>query len=220
MGPSETGSNRLSLSEALRERTSALHAEAERSGVINDILRKKADTRSYAMLLRNLLPAYSEMERVLERHRESPTLGVFARPELHRAARIAADLVVLCGVDWPRDVPLLPAGERYGVRVAAAGEGDGSRLLAHAYVRYFGDLSGGQVLKRLLGTSLGLGPDALSLYDFPGVSDPKVLKNQMREAIDSEGDANGELIIQEGICAFEHNIEVSRAVQAVSNAPA
>ena len=42
----------------------------------------------------------------------------------------------------------------------------------------------------------------------------------MREAIDREGDANGEPIIQEGICAFEHNIEVSRAVQALANAPA
>ena len=220
MGSSETGSKRLSLSEALRERTSALHAEAERSGVINDILRKTADTRSYAMLLRNLLPAYSEMERALERHRESPTLGVFARPELHRASRIAADLVAMCGEDWRADLPLLPAGERYAARVATAGEGDGSRLLAHAYVRYFGDLSGGQVLKRLLGTSLGLGAESLSLYDFPGVSDPKALKDQMRDAIDREGDANGEVIILEGIRAFEHNIEVSRAVQALANAPA
>ena len=76
------------------------------------------------------------------------------------------------------------------------------------------------MLKRLLGTSLGLGPDALSLYDFPGVSDPKALKSQMREAIDREGEANAESIIQEGIRAFEHNIEVSRAVQALANAPA
>ena len=42
----------------------------------------------------------------------------------------------------------------------------------------------------------------------------------MREAIDREGEANAESIIQEGIRAFEHNIEVSRAVQALANAPA
>ena len=42
----------------------------------------------------------------------------------------------------------------------------------------------------------------------------------MRQAIDREGASgiNGELIIQEGIRAFEHNIDVSRAVQALANA--
>jgi heme oxygenase len=35
-----------------------------------------------------------------------------------------------------------------------AAEGDGTRLIAHAYTRYLGDLSGGQILQRLLARSL------------------------------------------------------------------
>ena len=95
------------------------------------------------------------------------------------------------------------------------------RLVAHAYVRYFGDLSGGHVLKRLLGTSLGLGGDALSFYEFPEISDPRQFKDEMREALDRDGivAADRELIIQEGVFAFEHNIDVSRAVQALANSP-
>lgn len=212
------GRNRPSLSQALRERTSALHAEAERSGVINDILQRKADLRSYATLLRNLLPVYSEMERALGSRGELFALGVFAQPEIHRASRIASDLTALYGDRWERELPLLDAGERYAERVAAAGAGDGVRLVAHAYVRYFGDLSGGSVLKRLLGSSLGLGSDMLSLYDFPGISDPGVVKDQMRHAIDREGATSpaGEVIIEESIRAFEHNIDISRAVQALA----
>ena len=36
---------RPALSEALRERTASLHTEAERSGIISDILKRKADRR-------------------------------------------------------------------------------------------------------------------------------------------------------------------------------
>jgi heme oxygenase len=207
----------VSLSDVLRERTSALHAEAERSGIINDILRKRADRLAYALFLRNLLPANEEMERALERHRGSPVLRTFARPELYRAQRIASDLAVLCGDDWVENLPLLTAGKDYGADVAEAGRGDGLGLMAHAYVRYFGDLSGGQVLRRLLGTSLALPPGALSMYEFPDVRDPHEIKRLMRKAID-EADVTGserELIIEEAVGAFRHNIEVSRAVQAL-----
>jgi heme oxygenase len=208
----------MTLSDVLRERTSALHAEAERSGVINDILRKKADRRAYALFLRNLLPAYEEMERALQHHRDSPVLRAFARPELYRAERIASDLVTLCGCDWIASLPLLTAGKDYGAGVAEAGRGDGLRLMAHAYVRYFGDLSGGQVLRRLLGASLALPHDALSMYEFPDVPDPQETKRLMRDAIDQVdvADSQRELIIEEAVGAFRHNIEVSRAVQAVS----
>jgi heme oxygenase len=206
---------RPTLSNELRERTAALHTEAERSGIVNDILRKQADRRGYAMLLRNLLPAYVKLERALERPRASQALDVFAEPALRRAPRIAADLESLSGPRWEWDLPLLPAGQAYADAVAMAGAGNGAGLMAHAYVRYFGDLSGGQVLKRLLGQSLGIGPDALSLYEFPGL-DPVDAKNRMRDAIDTGvADTDRDTVIVEAMRAFQHNIDVSRAIQSL-----
>jgi heme oxygenase (biliverdin-producing, ferredoxin) len=219
IGLPEVSPDRFSLSEALRERTSALHAEAERSGIVSDILRGKADRRGYALLLRNLLPAYAEMEAQLERCASSPALRAFARQELRRADRIVADLVTLSGPRWQHELALLPEAERYAARVAAAD--GGVRLVAHAYVRYFGDLSGGIVLKRLLMASLGLGPEAMTFYDLPPGADPKALKQQMRDAIDHDvATADGEIVVAEGLSAFEHNIDVSRAVQSFANSPA
>ena len=55
------------LANTLRERTQALHTRAERSGIINDVLRGKASRYGYALFLRNLLPAYRQMEAGLER---------------------------------------------------------------------------------------------------------------------------------------------------------
>jgi heme oxygenase len=205
----------LSLTAALRERTHDLHTVAERSGIVNDILRKKIDRRGYAMLLRNLLPAYQSMEDGIERLRNDRPFDTFANPDLYRAAKIASDLHSIFGSDWSAELPLLEAGERYASHVAEASHGRGDGLIAHAYVRYFGDLSGGQVLKKMLAEALDLDSSALSFYDFPGL-DPKALKAQMRDAIDADAELSRdkETILREGMRAFEHNIEISNAIQS------
>ena len=65
----------VSVVTALYLRTKALHLEAERTGIIRDLLRAKASREGYILLLRNLLPAYQAMEHGLERHRGSPGLA-------------------------------------------------------------------------------------------------------------------------------------------------
>jgi heme oxygenase len=170
--------------------------------------------------LRNLLPAYVELEAALERLAGTSALRVFADPALHRSGRILSDIQSMSGARWDHDLPLLPAGRAYAAAVVRAGAGDGFGLMAHAYVRYFGDLSGGQVLKRLLGQSLGLGAEALLLYDFPGL-DPAAVKAGMRDAIDTGvPKASREMVIAEAMEAFRHNIAVSRAIQALMVSPA
>ena len=208
----------LVLSQALRERTAEPHTRAERTGIVNDILRGKASRDGYVLLLRNLLPAYEAMEQGLERHRTSAGVGKFARREIYRSGALHADLAALAGDDWMRDLPLLPAGRQYGKRVAEASRGDGARLIAHAYARYLGDLSGGQILKTLLGRSLGLTDTALSFYDFPKIADHKVFKAEFRDALDRAGEevADIDSVIEEGAVAFELNIDVSNAVQAAA----
>ena len=56
-------------------RTKALHVEAERSGIIRELLRGSATRDGYILLLRNLLPAYQAMEKGLARHIKTPGLG-------------------------------------------------------------------------------------------------------------------------------------------------
>ncbi len=96
--PRET---RPSLSGALRERTAELHTQAERAGIVNDILRGTATRHGYALLLRNLLPAYEAMESGLDRHRDTRGTALFARREVYRADALRADLAAIAGADWP-----------------------------------------------------------------------------------------------------------------------
>jgi heme oxygenase len=206
----------VSIVAALYLRTKTLHVEAERSGIIRKLLRGDASREGYVLLLRNLLPAYQAMERGLESHRGSPILGELARYAFDRAVAIESDLSALCGGSWIHDVPLLAVGERYAGRVALAAEGDGSRLIAHAYTRYLGDLSGGQILQRLLARSLELRPVELSFYDFPGYADLGALKAEYRNSLERAGARVTDplAIVEEGAIAFSLNIDLSCAVQS------
>lgn len=205
-----------SVITALYLRTKFLHREAERTGIIADLLRGHASRNGYILLLRNLLPAYQALEHGLERHRDSPMLGALAGFELARAPAIEADLAALWGAQWSDDVPLLAAAGHYAGRVAKAAAGDGAKLLAHAYTRYLGDLSGGQILRRRLAASLELRPDQLSFYEFQRYADLDALKADYRHALDKAGAlaADPDAVVEEGAIAFSFNIDLSRAVEA------
>ena len=194
----------------LRTVTRALHARAERTGVVRALLRGTATRRAYALYLRNLAPAYLALERGLEQHTTCPLVAAIARPALYRTRAITADLEAL---DEP-DLPLLPAGERYRARIEEVASTAGERLVGHAYVRYFGDLSGGQTLKCVLGRTLGLGPAELQLYDFPDIADPDAFKAGLRAALDQASAGVPDLgpVLDEASRGFAHTIAVSAAV--------
>lgn len=207
---------------ALYIATKALHTEAERSGIIGDLLRGEASRDGYILLQRNLLPAYQALEAGLERHRKTPAIATLAAFEFDRATPLTADLRALCGGDFS-DIPMLAAGEAYAGRIATAANGSGAALIAHAYTRYLGDLSGGQILKRLLGKKSGLRPEELSFYDFPHHPDLAALKADYRNALDLAGllASDHAAIIEEGQIAFAMNIDLSEAVRnAVKSVPA
>ena len=203
-----------SLSTLLREGTRAQHVRAERSGFIADLLRGRGQRAGYVLLLRNLLPAYRSLEQGLEHHGASLVFAGLAWPALFRASELERDLDVLAGPDWPRTIGLLPEGKRYADVVTAAGIGAGHGLLAHAYTRYLGDLSGGQVIGRLLGRSLGMTEEALSFYRFAAIEDPDAFKREFRRALDAAGPlVDGASVVEEAVTAFELNIALSEAIR-------
>jgi len=207
------------LVEAMRAHTRRLHGEAERSGVIRDMLKGRATLEAYTLFLRNLLPAYEALERGLERHRGRPLLAGLARADLYRAGVLGADLARIKGPGWRDSLPLLPAGADYGGHIDELAARDARLLVAHAYVRYFGDLSGGQILKRLLGRTLGLGADALSFYSFPAIADIDRFKAELRAGLDEGAHELADIdgaTLDEAARGFAFNIRISTAVQAVS----
>lgn len=204
-----------SFARVLREHTQAIHREAERAGFIADLIRGRATRDGYVLFLRNLVPVYDALEAALA-ERAGPLYAPFADRALHRGAALRADLAALAGPDWAARWALLPEAEGYARAVASAAEDD--RLVAHAYARYLGDLSGGQILKPVLARTLGLGPEALGFYDFA----PAVAVAERKEAIRAALDRidplapAAEVIVTEAIGAFRHNMALALAVQVAA----
>ncbi len=198
------------LAAALRQHTKPLHGQAERSGVIALMLRGTASPAAYALFLRNLLPCYEALEAGLARHAGQGGCGRLAFPEVTRTAAIRADLARLGAAD----LPLLPAARAHAARIAEVGEGCGDRLIGHAYTRTLGDLSGGQILSRLLAKRMGLEPEALAFYRFPAIADIEAFKARYRAAIDTAGQelADTAPVLEEALVAFRHTIALSEAV--------
>ena len=209
-------SETLGFAARLWADTKALHVKAERSGMMASILRGQATRRSYGLMLRNLLPAYVELEKGLQSHRDSLVVGAFARPEIYRVQALEADLDSLEGASWRERLVLLPEAKAYADAVARAAAADGSALIAHAYTRTLGDLSGGQIMQTVLAKTLGLGPESLAFYRFDGIADIASFKTDYRRNLDLAGErmADPSHVLAEAAGAFRHNMAVSDAVEA------
>jgi heme oxygenase len=156
------------LSERLRDATKSLHADVERSGIMPELLRGTLDSASYCRLLRGFYEIYAALETALSRNAAHPCVAPINFPELARTHTLEADLFELHGSKWQTEIGCVPACVRYVARLREIQISDAALLVAHSYVRYLGDLSGGQILQGIIARSQGLELGrGTSFYRFP-----------------------------------------------------
>lgn len=171
------------LAARLKDATRDLHRQAERSGVIAELMQGRISRETYCLLLRNLQPIYAALEAGLDAHHPTdPNVQRLWRPELRRLAALEQDLGHLhAGVDWRLDLPVLGAAAEYAERLERLAGTDPVLLLPHAYLRYLGDLHGGQMLARIVRQCFGLqGELGTAFYAF-GDGDAQLLERLKRE---------------------------------------
>ena len=144
------------LGHQLKTATATMHRRVERTAFMAGLLRGQVDRRRYAGLLHNLQALYAALEDALARHATTPGVAPVVMPELFRSQAIAADLQALAGADARAGAPLARATQQYVERLKELSAAKPGLLVAHAYVRYLGDLNGGQALRRVVARSLGL----------------------------------------------------------------
>lgn len=179
-----------------------------------ELLAGRLRPTDYLLLAFNLLPVYRALEAALAEHARHAVLAPIVWPELTRAEALACDVAVLVERSSGEPPRLLAEGERYRRRIETVARQRPERLLAHAYVRHLGDLSGGQILQRLLARIPGIGPEALRFYAFPELGDLARARAAYRRAIDRAGlrllDREG--VLEEAREAFRLNIALFEAV--------
>lgn len=204
-----------SLSQRLKSQTQRAHTDAERSGIVRDLIRGQADKQHYLVFLKNLGEIYLELEHQLEKLEKDHPLSFFATPELFRYEAIQKDLSMMGNSS--AELPTLPVTREYCQTIREAFVGSQYRLLSHAYVRYLGDLSGGQIMAKIMAKSgfrAGEVCTSMRFYKFAQIPDPVAYKDKLRRAIDTFGERQTEWdpIVEEANTVFSLNMKLSESV--------
>jgi heme oxygenase len=199
------------LATQLREGTSKSHTMAENVNFIKSFLGGVIDKGSYTEMLSKLYFVYEAIENAMEKNKDHEYIKPIYFPELNRTDSLKEDLIFHYGEDWLENVTLSKATLDYVNRINAISKEKPELLVAHAYTRYLGDLSGGQILKKIAQRSMGLeGSKGLAFYEFKEVSDEAQFKLNYKAALDSlpikENEASQ--IIAEANTAFTLNMNI------------
>ncbi len=196
------------LSVQLRQGTRSAHRLIEKAQFVRAFLKGLLCRTSYLQYLRDLLLVYETMEQQLTFHARTPQLAPVFLPKLFRAETLRADLCSLHGKDWEKSIFPSRNAQRYAQHLRSIACTSPYLLAAHAYTRYLGDLSGGQILGPLAKVALGLpGPAGLAFYDFPLVDDLAAMRALYRHRLDCLplSAEEQQQVVKEACQAFEWN---------------
>ena len=204
------------LATKLREGTKKSHSMAENTGFIACFLKGTVEKNSYRKLVSNFYYVYSAMEEEIERHRTHPVVSKIYYPELNRKGTLEQDLAFYYGANWRDQISPSPAATEYVARIREVSNTAPELLVAHAYTRYIGDLSGGQILKGIAVRAMGLAEgEGTSFYEFNTIPDEKAFKAEYRQAMDSipVDDATADRIVDEANHTFGLNMKMFRELE-------
>ncbi len=207
------------LASQLREGTKQSHTMAENTAYMKCFLKGIVEREPFRKLLANLYFVYSILEAELLRHRDHPVVGLIYFPELNRQASLEKDLAFYYGDNWQEQIAPSEAGKAYVDRLKEISNSEPALLVAHSYVRYMGDLSGGQALKNIVRSALSLPPDRGTNFhqfdDFPSPEARRGFKVRYRDALNSLP-VDAQLIakiVAEANAAFALNCDVMHALE-------
>lgn len=189
------------FSAHLREATAAIHDDVEHTDFMVDLMEGRLDAEAYATLLTQYEVIYSALEDRARAFADDPVFAPFHDPRLDRHARIVSDLESL----GAGDIAVTEAALDYASELAAITTPEA--MIAHHYTRYLGDLSGGQAIGTLMGRHYGIGPEALTMWDFSALGKTKPFKDAYRARLDGIAATGGdeEVVTAETLEAFDLN---------------
>ncbi|AZZ38136.1 hypothetical protein CIK05_15445 [Bdellovibrio sp. qaytius] len=199
------------LSLRLKESSMESHQNAENSSFIKDLFQGSCSENSYAQYVWALKEIYQALEEALDQHQNHEQVKLVYFPELFRTEPLQKDAQT-----WaPAEVPetLKAAVAQYVSHIKNLKVKQPHLLVSHAYVRYLGDLSGGQILGRILNSRWSNNP-GLNFYKY-SFNDFTDRKNQYRAKLDEIGQqlpAHVDEMCDEAVTAFKLNENVFAAL--------
>jgi heme oxygenase len=209
-------SNNLAIK--LRSGTRQAYRNAENIGFMKCFIQGVVDRECFIKLLSNLYFVYSELETAIDKNQQHPVITVMYFPELNRQASLEKDMMFYYGNLWPHFISPLTATQNYIARIYEINAHEPALLLGHAYTRYMGDLSGGQMLQKIAQSALKLsGYEGTSFYNFEQIPNKQEFKKRYHQALDTVpiDDITGDKIVAEANNAFCLNMEIIKELESI-----
>lgn len=198
----------------VREGTKHSHTMVENTAFMKCFLKGIVEKSFFRKLLADLYFVYSALEEELQRYQEHCIMGLIYFPELNRKANLEKDLAFYYGENWREEIKPSPAGKVYVARIHEIANTQPELLIAHAYTRYMGDLSGGQALRNIARSAMDLPDDqGTAMHEFEQLPTPeakRAFKERYRQVLNSLpiNEATIEKIVNEANYAFALNRDV------------
>ncbi len=174
------------LATQLREGTSKSHSMAENVSFVKSFLGGVIDKESYKKMIANLYFVYVAIEEAMELNSTHKCIQPIFYKELNRRESLEKDLEFYYGKDWKIKISPSVATQAYVDRIQNVSLNKPELLVAHAYTRYLGDLSGGQILKKIAQRAMNLKDNrGLAFYDFEQIEDELNFKQNYKAALDN-----------------------------------
>ena len=208
----------VALAGQLREGTKKSHTMAENTGFVACFLKGVVEKTSYRRLISDLYFVYKAMEEEIERlvKEDHPVIKHIGFQELFRRKTLEKDLLFYYGNNWINEITISDSAQLYVNRIREVANQSPELLVGHHYTRYIGDLSGGQILKKIAKKALNLnGDDGLNFYEFKLIKDEKLFKKSYSETLNQLPiDQNiADKIIDEANQAFTYNMNMFKELE-------
>ena len=219
------GSKQTSVSHALQQGTAESHLAAESVHFVQEFIQGNIDRDVYARLVLNLHHLYQHLEQALDQVAPQAFPTVHFPTQLNRTEALAEDVEFFHGLDWELKHPLTSvATQEYINRIQTISQTEPLLVLAHAYTRYLGDLSGGKVLARVAKRALrlqGTSRDGLQFYHFESIPSAKLFKDDYRRALDELqlSQEQVERLVAEANVAFVMNMRIFEELDVLAGIP-
>lgn len=168
----------------VKSETDDAHRAAESSSFMSDLLGGALPEEAYVGLEAQSWFIYEGLEAGGRDLADDPVVAPFLDDALLREERLAQDLEFHLGAGWRTRIEMLPATARYVARLRAVARTWPVGFVAHHYLRYLGDLSGGQIIRTLMTRTYGYDTDGVRFYIFDAIEKPKRYKDAYRTKMD------------------------------------
>lgn len=206
------------LSSLLRSSTSQVHREAEQRPFMRAFFAGELPRDAYIGWLARQWHLYRTLESGLDALPSGLPEHGLVPASLYRTARIESDLDHLTDGSWRDEDHLTAATDAYARRIASS-SGFPAGLVAHAWLRYMGNLGGRDVLRRLVARSIGAaeGDDrGLAFTDYSAIGEVRPFFAELHGRLDglrlSDGDKTR--VVAEADAGFRLDIALTDELAA------